>query len=100
MSRYNYFDVITMDGYSFPASPQAKFGFMSDGITLLNRGSYVIEYSFDGTNVHGDLDPSDASISMTFEGRVESAIWFRAVGGFGDVRAEAWGTWGRRSSYD
>lgn len=99
MSRYNYFDNITVDGYDFPESPQVVFGFLSDGIALLNRGSYTIEYSFDGQRLHGDLDPSDESKGITFDNRTESAMWFRAVDGYGEVRVEAWGSWGRRSSY-
>ena len=100
MSRYNYFDVITVDGYDFPASAQARFGFISQSITLLNRGSYVIQYSFDGSTLHGDLNPSDESKGLTFDSRIESKMWFRAVDGYGPVRVEAWGEWGRRSSYD
>lgn len=99
MSRYNYFRVITVDGYDFPAEPQAEFGFLSDGIALLNRGNHVIEYSFDGRRAHGDLNPADVTQEMVFDNRTESAIWFRAVDGYGPVRVEVWGSWGRKSSY-
>jgi hypothetical protein len=95
MSRYNFYEEITMDGYSFPTTPQVTFGFLSSGITLLNRGSYIIHYSFNGTDIHGDLDPSDASIGAVFDNRVESSIWFKAVAGFSPVRVEAWGFSGR-----
>lgn len=95
MSRFNFFRVISVDGYGFPASPQARFNFISQGISLLNRGSKIIEYSFDGTNLHGDLDPSDDSIGFTFDGRQESVVYFRGKDGYGDVRVEAWGDWGR-----
>lgn len=100
MSKYNYFDVITVDGYDFPTIPQAKFRLISSGISLINRGSYTIEYSFDGETVHGDLNPADESVAMLFSNRVESVMWFRAVDGYGPVRVEAWGEWGRRGSYD
>ena len=95
MSRYNYFDEINVDGYSFPTDPQADFGFLSTGISFLNRSAFIFEYSFDGSTVHGDLDPADASIGLSFDNRVESTVWFRAVDGYGNVRVEAWGIWGR-----
>ena len=95
MSRYNYFDEISVDGYSFPATPQVDFGFLSTGISFLNRGTSVLEYSFDGETVHGDSNPGDESGALTFDNRVESVIWFRGQDGYGDMRVEAWGMSGR-----
>ena len=95
MSKYNYFNVITVDGYDFPTVPQVSIGFLSQGISFLNRGSYTLEYSFNGTDIHGDLNPTDSSIGMFFDNRIESKIFFRAVDGYGDVRVEAWGSYGR-----
>jgi len=95
MSKWNYFDVVTVDGYDFPVVPQANFSFLSTAISFLNRSSYVIEYSFDGTTLHGDLNPSDSSSGVMCDNRVESKVWFRAVDGYGDVRVEAWGNSGR-----
>jgi hypothetical protein len=94
MSRFNFFDVINVDGYDFPATPQVRFGFLSQSISFLNRSDYVIEYSFDGTNIHGDLNPNDSSSGLVFDGRVESKVWFRALDGYGTCRVEAWGMWG------
>lgn len=96
MSNYNYFNIITVDGYEFPKEPQVRFHFLSDAISLLNRGDFTIEYSFNGTHLHGDLDPDDESKGLTFDKRTESAMWFRAVDGYGTVRVEAWGSSGRR----
>jgi hypothetical protein len=95
MSRYNFFEVVTVDGYDFPTDPQVTFGFHSTGITFLNRGSYTIEYSFDGETLHGDLNTGDASNGLTFDNRTESNVWFRAIDGYGDVRVESWGHSGR-----
>lgn len=95
MSRYNFFEVLTIDGYDFPVDPQVVFRFHSAAITFLNRGSYIIEYSFDGETLHGDLNPADASNGLTFDNRVENRVWFRATDGYGDVRVEAWGDSGR-----
>lgn len=95
MSRYNYFAEIVPDGYAFTAAPSANFGFMAVGISLLNRGAQKVEYSFDGTNVHGDLDPADESVDRTFTHRLESKLWLRAADGYSSIRVEAWGGWGR-----
>ena len=95
MSRFNFFEVVTVDGYDFPAEPQVRFNFIAQGISLLNRGTKILEYSFDGTTLHGDLNSTDASAGLTFDGRQESVIFFRGSDGYGDVRVEAWGGWGR-----
>jgi hypothetical protein len=95
MSRYNFFEVVTVDGYDFPGDPQVTFGFHSTSITFLNRSSSILEYSFDGETLHGDLNPGDASNGLVFDNRVESTVWFRGSDGYGDVRIEAWGMSGR-----
>lgn len=91
MSRYNYYQELTIDGYGFPNVPQSYFGFISRGFSILNKGSYVIEYSFDGTNLHGSLATSGADQGFVFDNRFEGAIFFRSIGGYGTVRVEAWG---------
>lgn len=94
MSKFNYFNEISVDGYDFPTTPQVNFGFISQGIALLNRGSHTIQYSFGDGNgtVHGDLNPGDSSKGIIFDERFESKIFFRAVDGYGTVRVEAWGS--------
>lgn len=95
MSRYNFFEEVSVASTSYPTNPQCSFGFHSTAIVLLNRGSNVVFYSFDGSTDHGDLDPSDASIGLAFDGRVENKIWFRTETGTSTVRVEAWGASGR-----
>lgn len=91
MSKFNYFQNILVDGYAFPTKPQANWKFNSQGIALLNRGTHIIQYSFNGTDLHGDLRPGDPSRGIIFDNRVESKIFFRGVDGYGDfVRVEAW----------
>lgn len=92
MSKWNFFEAVTVDVAVFPDTPQVNFEFLSQGFSFLNRGANVIEYSFDGSTVHGDLDPGDASAGLTFDSRVESKVWFRYVGGSSVVRVEAWGS--------
>lgn len=90
MSKYNYFRIITVDGYAFPTEPQASFGFNSQGFVFMNRSAHTLEYSFDGNTVHGDLSPSFAAENLMFTSRCECKVWFRGQDGYGDVRVEAW----------
>lgn len=93
MSKFNYFKKVTITNTAFTTSPDANFGFNASGLSLLNRGSIVVEYSFDGENVHGDLNPSDPSVGVTFDQRAENKVWLRlAIAGSAEVRIEAWGT--------
>ena len=91
MSKYNFFSKFDVDGYDFPEEPQVSIDFHSIGISFLNKGDFIIEYSFDGSTLHGDLDPSDVSAGLVFDNRVESKIFFRSVDGYSTVRVEVWG---------
>jgi|SRR5579885_923172 len=54
----------------------------------------VIEYSFDGNTVHGELGNHINNLSLTFENRVISSIWFRVQSGSTgpiSVSVQAWG---------
>jgi hypothetical protein len=54
----------------------------------------VIEYSFDGNTVHGELGNHINNLSLTFENRVISTIWFRIQSGSTGpitVSVQAWG---------
>lgn len=54
-------------------------------------GSTNIQYSFNGTDVHGTLDGTSAVApkELIFQNRPISKIWFS---GTGTVRVEAWAT--------
>ena len=54
----------------------------------------VVEYSFDGNTVHGQLGNHINNLSLTFQNRVISCIWFRVQSGSTgpiNVSVEAWG---------
>lgn len=89
-NRFNYYQVIDVTTANFPVDPQVSFGFNSTGMVLYNRGSDVVEYSFDGINLHGDLDPNDATAGLAFDNRSECKIFFRAAVTPQSVRVEAW----------
>lgn len=76
--------------------PDMIITFTTQGVMFLNEAtSGVIEYSFNGTTVHGELDPTNPSKAITFDNRVISLIWFRLKAGNAGptvVRVDAWGT--------
>jgi len=54
----------------------------------------VIEYSFDGNTVHGELGSAPSNVSIYFANRVISLIWFRIQSGSSgpiNVSVQAWG---------
>jgi len=64
---------------------------LSDGYSA---GGNVIEYSFDGNTVHGELGSQLYNIRSVFQNRVISCIWFRVQAGSSgpiNVSVEAWG---------
>lgn len=83
----------TQDGYG----PDLVITFSTQGIMFLNEGttsSQVVEYSFNGNTVDGELDPTLPSKGLAFDGRVISLIWFRMKDGSSgpcNVSVHAWG---------
>jgi len=77
--------------------PDIIIKFPTTGVLFLNEGTLatqVVEYSFDGITVHGELDPTLLSKGMSFDNRIVSTVWFRLKSGsVGPVtiRIEAWG---------
>ena len=55
--------------------------------------SNIVEYSFNGQTIHGELGSNTNNISLTFANRVISCIWFRMqTGGSAIVSVQAWST--------
>jgi len=80
VSTTNFADCV----YSWP--------FNSTGMTILNESTSIIEYSFDGLLVAGDLN-SAYFIGVSFDQRQECKIYFRlaSAGSSAKVRFECWG---------
>ena len=92
--QYNFFTKINVTSTSF-ASHLVSWNFNSIGFSFLNEAdarAVVVEYSFDGTTVHGDLTPLLPSEGIVFDNRMVSKVWFRLVtaGTPALVRVEAW----------
>jgi hypothetical protein len=81
------------DGYG----PDIAITFPTHGLSFITYGATsanTIEYSFNGTDVHGDMVPGTSSASLVFDFRPVSTIWFRLKAGSTgpvNIRIEAWG---------
>lgn len=89
----NFFGKYRVSSTSFEVV--AIWNFTSIGIALMvesNDVTDVIQYSFDGETVHGDMTPTMPSEGIIFDNRFQSKVWFRrATPGDGVlVRVEAW----------
>ena len=78
------------DGYA----PDIQIKFVGNSLMMLNENSSnVVEYSFNGQTVHGELDPTLPTRAMVFDNRQISYIWFRIKSGSSGpvkVRVDAW----------
>ena len=92
MVDYNTFARIAVDGYVFTTDPDVRFDYRHSNLSfsLVWEGTGVIEYSFDGETVHGDMQNGQPTAAMFFDDRCVSYIWFRLVSGGGNVRVEGW----------
>lgn len=90
----NYYQQITVSIVgNWNTNCDTVITFTTQGVQFLNMGSGIIEYSFNGNTVHGQLNSADASSGLTFDQRVVSKIWFRVkTGSTGPitVSVQAW----------
>ena len=91
---FNFFQKVTVSGASFATNADVAINIkFQEGFTISNEGTSVIEYSFNGTTLHGDLDSAKDSKTVKFDHRRVTAIWFRLKSGSSSVvRVEAWST--------
>lgn len=93
----NFFKKVTISVTTFGANND---GYGADVVfnirgqqsfSMINEGSTVVEYSFNGSALHGDMTPGFPSEALTFDNRRVSKIWFRCPsGGSSIIRVEAW----------
>ncbi len=76
----NFFTRVTVSGASFPSTADVNLS-GNTSFSLINEGTGTIEYSFDGSTLHGDLVATTPSAAMTFTDRGFSLIWFRLKSG-------------------
>lgn len=84
---FNYYTKLAVSATTFGGSsvdgyqPDIIIKFPTYGLIFLNEGSGVVEYSFNGTTIHGELDSTKASSGLSFDNRVVSLAWFRVKAG-------------------
>jgi hypothetical protein len=82
----------SVDGYQ----PSTIILFQPQTVIFTNLGTGTVEYSMNGTTVHGELNSANVNTScLTFQNRVISKIWFRVQSGSSGpiiVSVQAWAT--------
>ncbi len=86
------FGASSVDGYQ----PDYVIQFQPQTTMFVNLGSGTVEYSFNGTQVHGELNSANVNTAaLTFQDRVISKIWFRVQSGSSGpivVSVQSWAT--------
>ena len=89
--RYNYFNRISVSAATFAVAPDVLLSFKgTPSISLINEVTGIIQYSFNGSDIDGDMVPGTPSAQMVFNRRGYSQIWFKlASGATSNIRVEA-----------
>lgn len=95
--NYDFYEKINVTSGSFSNNSDVTISFPTNGLMLFNEdtGNKVVEYSFNGTTVAGELVSGATSPSrmLTFYNRKVLGIWFRLKTGSSGtvvVRVDAW----------
>ena len=84
---FNYYQEVNVNWTAFGGNSSDGYGpdliipFTTQGVLFLNQGSGVVEYSFNGSTKHGELNSAGLTQSLAFDNRVISLIWFRLKNG-------------------
>jgi len=92
-TKQNFFQKVTFSNTDFAVDPDILIDirYATQSFSLVNEGTTVIEYSFDGVNLHGDMTPETPTAAIFFDNRLVTKMWFRVpLGGASLVRVEAW----------
>ena len=103
---FNFFTILPVNWAQFGApdgytvrdgyGPDIVIPFSTQAVSFVNYGAdgySSVEYSFNGTTVHGDMIPGTPSESLVFNNRTICMIWFRLKAGSTgpvNIRIEAW----------
>lgn len=102
---YNFFQKATISATSFQTDCDMVITFPTSSVIMTNLslgtvGTSVIEYSLNGNTLHGEIYPSNLSVTglvntgLVFDNRVISKIWFRVQSGSSGtlvISVQAWG---------
>lgn len=96
---FNYYKKIAVSNTTFGVpgdgyAPDVIIPFTTQSVIFLNEDDTdVVEYSFNGFDVHGELNPTLPSRGLSFDNRVICKIWFRVKSGSSGpvtIRVDAW----------
>lgn len=87
---FNFYQKIPVANASFNQGCDLTITFSTQQVNFNIEGTAVIQYSFNGNTVHGEMDSTKASANLSFPNRVVSKVWFKLISGSGSVRVEAW----------
>ena len=96
---FNFYQVLPVNWSTFGGGASDGYGcdmiitFTTTGVMFLNEGTGTVEYSFNGSTVHGELASGSPTAGLTFDNRVISLIWFRVKTGSNgpiNVSVQAW----------
>lgn len=92
---FNFYSKYTILNSAFQDECDTIITFSTTSVMmLLENTTGVVEYSFNGNTVHGELNAALPSRAIAFDNRVISKIWFRVASGSPSpltVRVDAWG---------
>lgn len=79
---FNFFKKVTVTNSSFNNMSDIVIPFNTQGLMLINEDtSAVVEFSFRGNTIHGEMNPNLPSRSLTFDNIKICAMWFRLKSG-------------------
>ena len=89
---FDFFEKVTVSVVDFPEDSQITFNFRGQQtLSIVNESANVVEYSFNGNTIAGDMTPGTPTAAIFFDNRRVSAIWFRVPSGVASlIRVEAW----------
>lgn len=88
---FNFFRKVTVNNAFFTDNSSITFNIKGlQTFTLVNEGTDVVEYSFNGNTLHGDMTPGTPTEALAFDNRRVTAIWFRSAVTPQTIRVEAW----------
>lgn len=88
---FNFFDTKTISAVAFATDADIVINIKNvRNLIMTNYGTAVVEYSFNGTTVHGDMRFGTPTAHLVFNGRAVSKVWFRVPSSTAEVRVEAW----------
>lgn len=93
---FNFYKKIIVENFDFDEECNAIITFPTQTVMMLLENNIgVVEYSFNGNTVHGELNSALPSRAISFDNRKITKMWFRLRSGSTGpltVRVDAWGT--------